>query len=140
MTEIWRQERPTWCPHKDCAYRVSTQAVACLGELPNPTDHDGTPNTHRFCMRGASDDGEWLFKLELNQGDAAALVRIFSACFGLKASSLSASPAVGEEVVDRVADAIETAWHGCRQTETREIIWPRLARAALSALQPDAER
>lgn len=81
---IWKQQRPGWCPHPNCAYRMSTQDALCVGELPAPLDHDGTLNTHRLCIvQSAPDDPEWLFKLEINKGDAWGMVRVLSRVFDL---------------------------------------------------------
>lgn len=81
MGETWTQERPPWCPHKDCAYLRSSQAAVCIGALPAPESHDGTDNTHRFCIRGAPDDGDWTFSLKINRGDSWAMRRILAAPF-----------------------------------------------------------
>lgn len=81
MSESWKPERPSWCPHASCKFILSTQAVACIGSLPQPADHDGTANTHRFCIKGAPDDGEWLFDLKVNRGDVWAFRRLFDAAF-----------------------------------------------------------
>ena len=70
--------RPAWCPHSDCAYRLQTQDAACIGRLPEPVDHDGTPNTNRLCLHGAKDDGEWTFDLQVNRGDVWNLMRILN--------------------------------------------------------------
>jgi len=71
--------RPSWCPHSDCIFRVQTQDCACVGRLPNPVDHDGTPNTHRLCLHGAKDDGEWTLDLQINRGDVWNIKRIIDA-------------------------------------------------------------
>jgi hypothetical protein len=79
----WKQERPTWCPHVDCSFRARSQDSLCIGELPEPQahgDHEGV-NTHRFCQRGAPDDGEWLHTIEWNRGDAWHLRRCIDAVF-----------------------------------------------------------
>lgn len=78
----WQQQRPPWCPHPDCAYKISSQAVLCIGELPRPEPHDGDHNTHRLCQRGAPDDGEWLHSFQLNRGDAWAYRRLLDSVFG----------------------------------------------------------
>jgi hypothetical protein len=80
----WKQERPAWCPHSTCIYRVSGQAKLCFGELPAPEPHDVGENTHRMCIRGAEDDGEWTFDLQINRGDAWAFWRLLGKLFGFR--------------------------------------------------------
>ncbi len=80
----WPQEKPTWCPHPDCKFSIRSQDSICIGELPAPRPHDGVDNTHRLCMRGAPDDGEWLHTVELNVGDAWNFARILKVAFGIK--------------------------------------------------------
>ncbi len=48
-----------------------------MGELPAPEDHDGINNTHRLCLHGAKDDGEWTFDLKVNRTDVWNMVRMF---------------------------------------------------------------
>ena len=80
MTE-WNQQRPEWCPHPDCRFAIRSQDSLCIGELPNPMDHEGIENTHRLCQRGAEDDGQWLHTVEWNRGDAWNLRRVIDAAF-----------------------------------------------------------
>ena len=80
MTE-WKQERPNWCPHQDCIFKIRTQDAMCVGELQAPKDHGGVANTHRWCQRGAPDDGEWLHSVAFNRGDAWTVIRVFEAVF-----------------------------------------------------------
>jgi hypothetical protein len=68
--------RPTWCPHADCQFKCHTQEMACVGVLPQPEDHAGIANTHRLCLHGAKDDGEWTFDLKVNRGDAWNITRL----------------------------------------------------------------
>jgi hypothetical protein len=77
----WAQERPAWCPHTDCAFRVRSQDSICIGQLPRSTDHDGVENTHRLCQRGAPDDGSWLHSVLWNKGDAWNMRRVINAAF-----------------------------------------------------------
>jgi hypothetical protein len=80
---VWKQQRPEWCPHPDCAYRASSQGCICVGELPAPADHNGTENTHRLCIvQSDVGDDEWLFKLEINKSDAWGIKRILDRVFG----------------------------------------------------------
>lgn len=69
-------ERPTWCPHSDCEFACHSQEAVCVGRLPAPEDHDGVANTHRLCLHGAKDDGEWVFDLKVNKGDVWNMTRI----------------------------------------------------------------
>lgn len=74
--------RPDWCPEKECNYMCSSQNVLCFGGLPKPEKHLGVDNTHRMCMRGASDDGGWRHSLLINKGDAWNLHRLLGQVFG----------------------------------------------------------
>lgn len=79
----WSQQRPAWCPHPNgCQFIVRSQDALCIGEMPEPQDHAGTPNTHRLCQRGTPDDGEWLHTVEWNRCDAWNLWRCLNAAFG----------------------------------------------------------
>jgi len=69
-------KRPEWCPHTDCIFRAQTQDVCCVGLLPQPDPHDGDFNTHRLCLHGAKDDGEWTFDLKVNRSDAYNIKRM----------------------------------------------------------------
>lgn len=82
----WRQERPIWCPNKACQFRARSQDAICVGELPTPQDHDGIPNTHNLCQRGAPDDGGWLHTVQWNRGDAWNMRRVIDAAFGFRDS------------------------------------------------------
>jgi hypothetical protein len=93
---VWKQQRPDWCPHQDCAYRASSQGCICIGELPEPTPHLNSFNTHRLCIaQSCPGDDEWLFKLEINSGDANGIARVLGRVFGFKpvASGMSAGTA-----------------------------------------------
>lgn len=76
--------RPGWCPHADCDPRQGSQGTLCLGELPAPDPHDGDVNTHRLCLRGAADDGGWVFDLKINRGDGWHIWRLLGALFDFK--------------------------------------------------------
>ena len=78
--EIWRQERPSWCPHADCVFVRRVTDTMCGGQLPNPEAHDGDFNTHRFCLNGVIDDGE-VFDLQINRTDAGWFLWLFNAMF-----------------------------------------------------------
>jgi len=67
MTE-WKQERPSWCPHKSCLFKRRAMDDACVGDLPEPEEHDGDFNNHRFCLNGVSDSGG-VFDLQINNSD-----------------------------------------------------------------------
>lgn len=84
---VWKQERPSWCPHQDCQFRVRSQDAICIGELPTPREHDGVQNTHRLCQQGAPDDGSWLHTVEWCRGDAWNLRRVIDAAFGFGGQS-----------------------------------------------------
>lgn len=74
----WKQERPPWCPSPACQFLLHTQQAACVGRLPQPVEHDGDFNTHRLCIHGADDDGNWLSPLMINSSDAYNLTRLLT--------------------------------------------------------------
>lgn len=72
--------RPSWCPHPDCRHLTGggsseDSGMACGGQLPDPEDHNGTPNTHRLCMRTVDGD---VTDLQVNRTDVWYLGRIVS--------------------------------------------------------------
>jgi hypothetical protein len=77
----WKQERPAWCPHKDCLFKRRAMDSLCAGELPKPEPHDGDENTHRFCINGAMPKAE-VFDLQVNTSDLFWFRWIFSAIDG----------------------------------------------------------
>ncbi|MHC4799935.1 MAG: hypothetical protein ACYTF1_25140 [Planctomycetota bacterium] len=48
--KVYLQRRPTWCPEIDCKFKRIALEHMCIGELPEPLEHDGDLNTHRFCL------------------------------------------------------------------------------------------
>jgi len=88
MTEIWKQERPPWCPHEDCVFRRRVMDKICGGELPTPEPHDGDLNTHRWCLNGAADNGG-VFDLRVNATDLEWFRWTFDALDGKATSWLS---------------------------------------------------
>lgn len=54
-TGVYKEERPDWCPHKECIFIRSSQGNVCGGRLPEPTEHTDNGftgiNTHQFCLR-----------------------------------------------------------------------------------------
>ena len=82
MSEVFIHERPSWCPHQACQFRTcAAQQSLCIGELAAAEPHDDGFNTHRLCIHGARDDGEWTFDLQINNTDVfwlrTALNRVF---------------------------------------------------------------
>ena len=97
---VWKQQRPEWCPHSDCGYAASSQGCICVGELPAPTPHLNSFNTHRLCItQSCPGDDEWLFKLEISSGDANGMARVLGRVFGFKAQAIEAHRAA-EETTD----------------------------------------
>lgn len=76
MADLQKIPRPVWCPHADCGFLWQTHDSACVGKLPSPDPHDGDFNTHRLCLHGARDDGEWTFDFKVNKSDAWHLSRL----------------------------------------------------------------
>ena len=81
MTEFRNHDRPDWCPHADCQFVLHTQAMACVGHLPEPADHGphSKVNDGRFCMLDA-DNGE-VVDWQVNKGDLLGLKRLFGALY-----------------------------------------------------------
>ncbi len=77
MTEVWKQKRPGWCPHR-CHYLMSVQGKICAGKLPKPEQHEGDFNTHRVCMFGVLPNLE-VFDLQVNKTDLYHFERVFDA-------------------------------------------------------------
>jgi len=69
-------KRPEWCPHPTCQFVLNTQELACVGRLPEPVDHDGTPNDGRLCIFAGG-----VFDLQVNRGDLWNLSRLFKALY-----------------------------------------------------------
>lgn len=76
MTQTWKQERPSWCPHPDCLFRRRAMDDICGGKLPAPEPHDGDHNTMRLCLNGADSTGA-VFDLQVNDSDLHWLRWIF---------------------------------------------------------------
>ena len=97
MSEVWKNERPAWCPHSDCRFLRQTQALICVGKLPQPVDHDGHPNTHRLCLNEALPNGE-VFDLQINTTDTYHFRRMFEAVDGrgVGATALESPVSEGE--------------------------------------------
>lgn len=88
----YRQERPAWCPHRDCVFRRRVTDAACGGELPKPEPHDGDLNTHRVCVNAPQDPEAKpgaIFDLQVNASDLDWLRWIFDALDGKETSWLS---------------------------------------------------
>ena len=84
----WKQERPSWCPHKDCQFLRRAMDDMCGGKLPIPTEHEGQFNTHRFCMSCFDGDPHVDFFM-VNDNDLQWLRWIFDAMDGMETSWLS---------------------------------------------------
>ncbi len=91
--EVWKQERPSWCPHQDCVFCRRSQDALCGGRLPKPEPHEGDENTHRLCIKA----GE-VFDLQVNNTDCDGIRFILDALNGKKTSWRSrAAPAEEDE-------------------------------------------
>ena len=82
MGTVWKQERPTWCKHKDCLFKKRHQDRMCGGCLPEEIDYE----TFRFCLR--FEDGE-IIDIKCNASDLDYFRSIFDALDGKKTSWLS---------------------------------------------------
>ncbi len=77
VVQSWTQERPSWCPHTDCLFRLRVQDSLCGGELPKPESHDSDENTHRLCI-----NADEVFDLQVNRSDLYHFRRVLSALDG----------------------------------------------------------
>lgn len=59
-------DKPRWCPVATCSTLRCIGDAVCVGRMATPIDHDGTPNTHRFCLN--NEDG--VIDLMINKSDA----------------------------------------------------------------------
>lgn len=91
MTEKFKQERPSWCPHNSCKFKRISQDKICGGDLPEHQPHDvGGPlvNTYRFCLKNVLPNKE-IFDLQVNDNDLQFFRWIFDSLDGKKTSWLS---------------------------------------------------
>ena len=88
MPEVteWKQERPTWCHHKDCIFLRRAMDSFCGGKLPVPIKHNKGLNTHRFCL---NEEVFGITDYMVNDNDLQWIRWIFDALDGLKTSWLS---------------------------------------------------
>ncbi|MCG8506156.1 MAG: hypothetical protein MI755_16250 [Sphingomonadales bacterium] len=83
MDDVFKHKRPAWCPYQDCIFKtVAGQHSFCIGQLSQPEPHGAGSNTHRMCLHGAKDDGEWTFDLQINGGDVFWMRQAFFRVFG----------------------------------------------------------
>ena len=78
MTTEWKNERPVWCPHQDCKYRLRAQDAACVGYLATAVPHDGDMNIYRLCLCGVLPNNQ-VFDLQINDSDIYHFRRLFDA-------------------------------------------------------------
>lgn len=81
MPAVNSHKRPSWCPHADCQFILNTQETACVGRLPEPTDHGDARavNDGRFCM--LDQDSNEVIDWQVNRGDLWNLRRLFAALY-----------------------------------------------------------
>ena len=83
--KLWKQERPSWCPHPNCLFVRRVQDSICGGNLSEPEPHDADLNIYRICIN-TDDTCESLL---VNKTDLGYFRWIFDALDGLKTSWLS---------------------------------------------------
>jgi len=81
---VYKQERPDWCPHKDCVFVRRVLDSICGGKLPKPEPHNGDFNPYRICIK--TDE---VFDLQVNDTDLGWFRWVFDALDGKKTSWLS---------------------------------------------------
>jgi len=69
--------RPMWCPHKDCKFKIHSQEKMCFGELSRKEPHDNDFNTNRLCI-DTRETGHGIFDLQVNKTDLWNLKRIIN--------------------------------------------------------------
>lgn len=68
-------KKPKWCTHKDCKFKVQSQDMMCVGELPKLISHNGGFNTHRICL-DTRETGHGIFDLMVNWTDCWGMIRL----------------------------------------------------------------
>lgn len=91
MTDEWKQERPTWCPHQDCIFKRRVMDSICGGHLPKPEPHGADSNDKRFCLNFDDDPSTEVFDLQVNDTDLDWFRWVFDAMDGKRTSWLSKS-------------------------------------------------
>jgi hypothetical protein len=86
--KVYKQERPSWCPHKDCLFKRRTMDNACAGNLPQPVPHNGDFDYYRLCLNGVLPNEE-VFDLQVNNTDLEWLRWLFDSLDGKQTSWLS---------------------------------------------------
>lgn len=92
MVQEWKQERPSWCPYKDCIFKRRVQDAFCGGALPEPISHNADYNDYRICFCGSEiyqSEGFTGEHYQVNDTDLDYLRWIFDALDGKKTSWLS---------------------------------------------------
>lgn len=72
--------KPAWCPHTECSWvcgggTAEDSGMICCGKMPDQVDHDGTPNTHRLCIRTSDND---IWDGQVNRTDVWYLGKVLS--------------------------------------------------------------
>jgi hypothetical protein len=78
--KVWRQNKPSFCPHHNCRFIYRVLDDMCGGELPEPEPHNADFNTHRFCLNRIADDGGVL-SLQINKSDVGWFRTMFDVMF-----------------------------------------------------------
>jgi hypothetical protein len=100
MTKEWKQDRPKWCPHKDCVFQRRAVDSICAGQLSEPVAHDGIDNTHRVCVNQVHDPEavrSLIFDLQVNANDLEWFRWVFDSIDGKATSWLSRRQGQGTE-------------------------------------------
>lgn len=121
ILESWEQERPKWCPHQDCIFKMRCQDAICGGHLPNPAPHDGDLNRYRFCLNGAADNGG-VFDLQINHTDIFAFRKVLDA---IDRPSRTPSPALTEgerEIMIGIVQELEMSGYVKRSRQLLTIL------------------
>jgi len=90
-SKTYKQERPNWCPHKDCIFKRRAIDDICGGDLPKEQcgiTSDGHQNNHRFCLNHVLPKNE-IFDLQVNDNDLQWFRWIFDSLDGKETSWLS---------------------------------------------------
>ena len=67
--------KPNWCPHTECKFKVKSQDKMCVGKLPKLEPIDNDFNDHRLCI-DTRETGHGIFDLQINWTDCWNLIRL----------------------------------------------------------------
>ena len=70
----------------------------CGGHLPEPAEHDGDFNHHRFCLNGVADNGG-VFDLQVNNSDLQWFRWLFDALDGKNTANMNSPEQAAKDLL-----------------------------------------